>query len=78
LNDLERLLQRIIRDLRDQGAAAALVGGIAVSIRTEPRFTRDVDLAVAVENDIEAEAVVAAVSERGCRGSEYPWRVSAT
>lgn len=71
MNDLESLLQRIIRDLDDQGAAAALVGGIAVSARSEPRFTRDVDLAVAVEDDVEAEAVVAAVSERG-------WRVTAT
>ena len=25
----------------------AIVGGLAVSVRTEPRFTRDVDLAVA-------------------------------
>jgi hypothetical protein len=26
----------------------ALVGGLAVSVRVEPRFTRDIDLAVAV------------------------------
>ena len=36
----------------------ALVGGLAVSARCEPRFTRDVDLAVAVADDAEAEALV--------------------
>lgn len=36
----------------------ALVGGLAVSARTEPRFTRDVDLVVAVADDAEAETVV--------------------
>jgi predicted nucleotidyltransferase len=34
------------------------VGGLAVSTRFEPRFTRDIDLAIAVENDHEAEALV--------------------
>jgi hypothetical protein len=32
--------------------------GLAVSARTEPRFTRDADLAVAVANDAEAEALI--------------------
>jgi DNA-binding TFAR19-related protein (PDSD5 family) len=35
-----------------------LVGGLAVSARTEPRFTRDADLAVAVASDAEAEALI--------------------
>ncbi|MFP4598328.1 MAG: nucleotidyl transferase AbiEii/AbiGii toxin family protein [Persicimonas sp.] len=33
----------------------ALVGGLAVSTYVEPRFTRDIDIAVAVNNDTEAE-----------------------
>jgi hypothetical protein len=33
-----------------------LVGGLAVSVRTEPRFTRDVDLVVAISDDHAAEA----------------------
>jgi len=37
----------------------ALVGGLAVSIRVEPRFTRDIDLAVAVVDDAAAESLVA-------------------
>ncbi|MDQ3974793.1 MAG: nucleotidyl transferase AbiEii/AbiGii toxin family protein [Actinomycetota bacterium] len=48
--------------LAGQGAPFALVGGLAVSARTEPRFTRDIDLVVAVENDREAEAVVRALA----------------
>ncbi len=43
----------------------ALVGGLAVSARTEPRFTRDLDFAIAVENDTEAEGVVLALQARG-------------
>ena len=45
----------------------ALVGGLAVSIRCEPRFTRDIDLAVAVGNDAEAEALVAHLLAAGYR-----------
>ena len=44
--------------IHGRGAAAvpwALVGGLAVSVRTEPRFTRDVDLVVAVRDDDAAE-----------------------
>lgn len=36
----------------------ALVGGLAVSTRCEPRFTRDVDIAVAVDSDADAEHLV--------------------
>jgi hypothetical protein len=36
----------------------ALVGGFAVSLRVEPRLTRDVDLAIAVDDDEEAERIV--------------------
>jgi len=39
-------------------AGWALVGGLAVSVRTEPRFTRDIDIAVSVADDAEAEALV--------------------
>ncbi|MEO5822256.1 MAG: nucleotidyl transferase AbiEii/AbiGii toxin family protein [Vicinamibacteraceae bacterium] len=45
----------------------ALVGGLAASIRAEPRFTRDVDLAVAVPDDAAAEALVADLGAAGYR-----------
>lgn len=43
----------------------ALIGGLAVSARTEPRFTRDVDFAVAVNEDKEAEKLVKYFTGRG-------------
>jgi len=35
-------------DLRELGAEFAIVGGLAVSARAEPRLTRDLDVAVSV------------------------------
>ena len=43
----------------------AIVGGLAVSARTEPRFTRDADIAVAVASDSEAEDLVRGLRVRG-------------
>ncbi|MBY0493580.1 MAG: nucleotidyl transferase AbiEii/AbiGii toxin family protein [Cyanobacteria bacterium] len=54
---------RTLRDtadaLRERNQPFALVGGLAVSIRCEPRFTRDIDLAVAVDDDAVAEGLIA-------------------
>lgn len=58
MTPLESVLRRIVADLAGAGVHCALVGGLAVSIRTEPRFTRDADLAVAVRGDAEAEALI--------------------
>jgi predicted nucleotidyltransferase len=63
-------LRRIIDALQRVSVPFALVGGLAVSVRVEPRFTRDVDLAVVVASDAEAEALVSALVTDG-------WRVSA-
>lgn len=64
---LESVLRLLARDLSVLERRWALVGGLAVSARTEPRFTRDVDLAVAVGGDREAEATVRALQSRGYR-----------
>jgi len=58
MNRLETALADIGKILDQQGFEWALVGGLAVSVRAEPRFTRDVALAVAVESDTEAERLV--------------------
>ena len=50
--------QRTVAALRDRSVRFAVVGGFAVSVRTEPRFTRDLDLAISVANDVEAERLV--------------------
>lgn len=61
------LLRRVLGDVESLRARYALVGGHAVSVRTEPRFTRDLDLAVAVRSDREAEALVSELGGRGYR-----------
>lgn len=37
------LLRRVLGDVESLRARYALVGGHAVSVRTEPRFTRDLE-----------------------------------
>jgi len=58
MTQLESRLRGVVGELADAGVHCALVGGLAVSIRTEPRFTRDADLAVAVSGDSEAESLI--------------------
>ena len=58
MTSLESALHRIAADLTRSGVDFALIGGLAVSVRTEPRFTRDADFAVAVSGDAEAEALI--------------------
>ena len=53
----ELALAAICRELLRLGRRFALVGGLAVSVRAEVRFTRDVDIAVAVADDSEAESL---------------------
>ena len=55
---LEASLRRRVADLEDLRVGFALVGGLAVSVRAEPRLTRDADFALSVANDAEAEAAV--------------------
>ena len=58
MTHLDTLLGQIAAFLNEQHQPWALVGGLAVSVRTEPRFTRDVDLAVAVADDLAAETLI--------------------
>jgi hypothetical protein len=65
VNPLEIALRRIKDELNAYSARWAVVGGLAVSVRTEPRFTRDADLAVVVRDDREAESLVRWLLGRG-------------
>jgi len=58
MNALESLLRRVTKLFAERRQQWALVGGLAVSVRTEPRFTRDLDLAVAVPDDASAEGLI--------------------
>lgn len=64
---LAETLAVVSRLLHEEERAFALVGGIAVSVRTEPRFTRDIDFAVAVDDDAGAEAIVKSLTAKGLR-----------
>jgi len=61
------VLRRAADELDRLRVPWALVGGLAVSARAEPRFTRDVDLAVSVADDARAEALVADLGAAGFR-----------
>jgi ActR/RegA family two-component response regulator len=62
---LESALRNIVRDLDELGWRFALLGGFAVSAHVEPRTTKDVDVAVLVEGDADAESLAFALSQRG-------------
>lgn len=53
----ELALAAICGELVRQGRRFALVGGLAVSVRAEVRFTRDVDIVVLVADDPDAESL---------------------
>lgn len=58
MSPLEAVIRRALGDLARARVRGAVIGGQAVSARTEFRFTRDVDFALAVSSDREAEQIV--------------------
>lgn len=63
-----RLAEALIRleaDLQAIRVRWAVVGGLVVSARAEPRTTRDVDVVIVVSDDREAEKVVVLLANRG-------------
>jgi predicted nucleotidyltransferase len=65
VNRVERAARLAASELRARGRKWALVGGLAVSARAEPRTTRDVDIAVHVVDDTDAEALVGDLRSSG-------------
>lgn len=65
LSRVERALRDVARALDQRSRRWALVGGLAVSARAEPRTTRDVDVAVDVADDLDAERLVADLGGAG-------------
>lgn len=62
---LDAAVSRAASDLTDVGARWAMVGGLAVSARSIPRFTKDVDFVVAVADDAASEALIHQLRSRG-------------
>lgn len=67
MNSLEAALRRVANELDARGRPWALVGGLAVSARAEPRTTRDVDVVVDVRDDADAESLVLDLQASGFR-----------
>lgn len=66
-------LAEIDKDLRQLRVRWALLGGLAVSIRSEPRTTKDLDLAIAVTSNREAERIVGDFMARGYQMLHEPF-----
>jgi hypothetical protein len=64
---VQRVLIRLVADLRALELNWALVGGFAVAVHGEPRTTRDVDIVLALAGEAEAEAAVLGLRLRGYR-----------
>lgn len=67
MSRLQAVLSRVMGDLTAEGFRFAVVGGLAVSTWVEPRFTRDIDLAVSVAGDRQAEHLVRSLEVHGYR-----------
>jgi hypothetical protein len=62
---VEHELRRAVAEFDALRVRWAIVGGLAISVRSVPRFTKDLDFAVAVANDSEADDVVHRLRGRG-------------
>jgi len=67
IDHLEEYVKLVASHLRRLKVEFAVVGGIAVSLRTIERFTKDVDFAISVSSDSEAESIVNALRSAGLR-----------
>ena len=65
MNTIVETLKTLANQLNEQSVEWALIGGLAVSARCEPRTTRDVDVVVSVADDDQAEGLVHALGQRG-------------
>lgn len=65
MSRLDQVVATLIEDLNALRRGFALVGGLAVSLRTEERFTRDVDVVIAVDDDRDGEALIRDLVARG-------------
>jgi hypothetical protein len=65
VSPLEAVLRSALSGLARASVKGAVIGGQAVSARTEFRFTKDVDFALAVADDREAEQIVSSFLRSG-------------
>jgi hypothetical protein len=62
---IERALRLAADELHRRHQRFALVGGLAIAIRGEARFTRDIDLAIAADDDAQTETLIRDLASSG-------------
>jgi hypothetical protein len=62
--------RRLVLELEKQGVRYALVGGVAMAFYTEPRFTRDIDFLVDLDDFEKAKGIL---EKDGYFESASPW-----
>lgn len=65
MTEIQEVFKQAAADLDAIGAQWAITGGLAVATRAMPRFTADVDFAISVPSDAEAENLVHRMQIRG-------------
>ncbi len=68
--DRNERIRSVVALIESSGHRCALVGGIAISVRARERFTKDIDFAVAVKHDAEAEALALIFQRAGYQLSQ--------
>ena len=64
-SNLQKLLLKLTSALNTRQVNFCLIGGFAVALRGEPRLTRDIDIAVAIESDKEVENLISSLRSSG-------------
>jgi hypothetical protein len=65
MTEIAEVAAQVVQWLESHGIKYALIGGLAVSFRAMERFTKDIDLAIVVENDQQAESIVREICSLG-------------
>jgi hypothetical protein len=63
-------LRTVTNDLNEIGAHWALVGALAVSVHTEPRTTRDIDIAISINDTRSQEELIQTLLRRGYKNRQ--------
>lgn len=62
---LRTAFAKVVDVLEELGTRYAVVGGIAIGARVDPRTTKDIDFAIQVDDDAQADALIFALRQRG-------------
>jgi hypothetical protein len=58
-------LRRVVLDLNEAGKPWCLIGGLACSVYSDPRTTKDIDVAILSNSPEELEEVISKLERKG-------------